>query len=303
MKKNIFFILILIIFSIFPLNIYADVIGEVLNTDITAYVDGVPIRSYNIDGWTGIVAEDLREYGFDVDWFEDERALYISRYDKGKITADYKLEENKKEIGSHLADIYSTDIKTYINGEEIQSFNIDGRTIIYIDYLQCYGDVMWYPTERKICYEYEAPWKIKLESYYEGDTQKNIDSFKISVLKDDKGEYEVNGMNLQYLDNLYVSHSKADGMKFSVSLYQRVLFQTEELSNLLWKTITIKYGDEEIQKNADMANELMKIYINGELIHIKDVDYGRGNGHTDYYFVLDTDITKEEINTIEINFN
>lgn len=303
MKKNIFFTLILIIFSIFPLNVYADVIGEALNTDITAYVDDVPIRSYNIDGWTGIVAEDLREYGFDVVWFEDERALYISRYKKGEITANYKSEENKKEIGSHAADIYSTDIKTYINGEEVQAFNIDGRTIIYIDYLQCYGDVTWYPTERKICYEYEAPWEIKLENYDKGDTQKNIDSFKISVLKDDKGKYIVNGINLQYLDNLYVSHSKADGMKFSVSLYQRVLFQTEELSNLLWKTITIKYGDEEIQKNADIANELMKIYINGELIHIKDVDYGRGNGHTDYYFILDTDITKEEINKIEINFN
>ena len=38
--------------------------GEALNTDIRAYIDEIPIRSYNIGGKTGIVAEDLRDYGF-----------------------------------------------------------------------------------------------------------------------------------------------------------------------------------------------------------------------------------------------
>lgn len=89
MKKNIFFTLILIIFSIFPLNVYADVIGEALNTDITAYVDDVPIRSYNIDGWTGIVAEDLREYGFDVVWFEDESFISNRGIVKFALENDY----------------------------------------------------------------------------------------------------------------------------------------------------------------------------------------------------------------------
>jgi len=286
-----------------PKNADADITGEAVYTDITAYIDHTPIQSYNINGWTGIAAEDLKEYGFEIDWFADLRELYISRYSQGEITAKYSPAENKKEIGSHAAYIYSTDIKTYINGKEIQAFNIDGKTIIYIDYLQCYGNVVWNEKERTICYEYEAPWKIGLGLYYEGDTQQNISGFKVNVSKSNNGEYEIDGENLPYLSNMYIYHSKAYGTIFAVSLYQNVLFQTGELHSRLYKCLTVRYNNERIQKNADYANELMKININDKPIYIKDVDYGSGNGHSDYYFILDTNIAKEEINTINITFN
>ena len=54
-----------------------DVIGHVLHTDIVCYIDGHPIRSYNIGGNTWIVAEDLLSYGFEVTWLGDERRLVI----------------------------------------------------------------------------------------------------------------------------------------------------------------------------------------------------------------------------------
>ena len=45
-----------------------DAIGNVLYTDIVTYIDGYAIRSYNINGYTYIVAEDLLMYGFSVVW-------------------------------------------------------------------------------------------------------------------------------------------------------------------------------------------------------------------------------------------
>lgn len=47
-----------------------DVIGEVLLTDIRTYIDGEPIKSYNIAGRTAVIAQDLADYGFSVSFDE-----------------------------------------------------------------------------------------------------------------------------------------------------------------------------------------------------------------------------------------
>ena len=44
----------------------------------------------------------------------------------------------------------------------------------------------------------------------------------------------------------------------------------------------------------------IRAYINGEPVHIKDVRIGKGNNHQDYYFILDLDIQKEDINSLSI---
>lgn len=41
--------------------------GKVLKSDIRAYINGAPVMTYNIDGYTGVIAEELRNYGFDVE--------------------------------------------------------------------------------------------------------------------------------------------------------------------------------------------------------------------------------------------
>lgn len=41
-----------------------------LYTDITAQINGHPLRSYNVNGSTAVVAEDLRGYGFQVLWMQ-----------------------------------------------------------------------------------------------------------------------------------------------------------------------------------------------------------------------------------------
>ena len=46
-----------------------------LYTDITAQINGHPLRSYNVNGSTAVVAEDLRGYGFQVLWDAEDRTL------------------------------------------------------------------------------------------------------------------------------------------------------------------------------------------------------------------------------------
>ena len=46
-----------------------------------------------------------------------------------------------------------------------------------------------------------------------------------------------------------------------------------------------------IKEDTSFANQHMKVYINGELIPITYVEGSAGNGHTDYIFTLDKEIT------------
>jgi len=57
-------------------------------------------------------------------------------------SADERFVKNGT-IGKKLYDIYRSDIKVYMDGKQIESFNIDGRTMIYIDDLGKYGSVVW----------------------------------------------------------------------------------------------------------------------------------------------------------------
>ncbi len=129
-----------------------DVINYALYTDIVAYINGFPIESFNVDGYTYVIAEDLEYYGFSVTWDGANRRLHIEKdpydnwveinYEPGYIP-DYM-------IGVPAYDILETDIETYFDGYLVESYNINGRTIIQFDVLGWYGDVEWDPYWREI---------------------------------------------------------------------------------------------------------------------------------------------------------
>ena len=155
MKK--YFVLFLI--SILMLSGVAETsakIGDIITytkyTDIYAYINNYIIPSYNIEGCTGIVAEDLRNYGFDVIWNEDECTLSISR--NSDITTITKYitppETESSKLGKSAYAVLETDIKTYINGEQVKSYNIGGQTIIVFDTLKHFGGIEWDEVSRKI---------------------------------------------------------------------------------------------------------------------------------------------------------
>ena len=76
MKKIILLLGILLCLSTV---VHAQIVGEVLSTDITAFIDEQPIESFNINGYTYVIAEDLKDYGFSVTYNESERTLLIER--------------------------------------------------------------------------------------------------------------------------------------------------------------------------------------------------------------------------------
>lgn len=152
-KKLLNLVLVFCFFAVLSTRGYAktgDIIGYAQYTDIAAYINHYPITSYNINGYTVVVAEDLRNYGFDVEWNELNRTLSIERNGRSVITPYGQVYKYSSKLGQNSYPYMETDIVTYVNGQKVDSFNIGGKTCIYLEALSSYGEVVWVPETREL---------------------------------------------------------------------------------------------------------------------------------------------------------
>ncbi len=130
------------------------IIGKVLSTDIVAYVDDQPIRSYNYQDHTYIMAEDLRNYGFKVDWNGKARTLNITlpaERTVKRLSYEEETELEKRDTpGKKRFDVYQTDIQVLFDGKPIPnedniktSVNVNGNTLVLLSTLKHFGEVKW----------------------------------------------------------------------------------------------------------------------------------------------------------------
>lgn len=155
MKKNIVLLLCLCLaFSLItPVNAYniGDVVGQTVYTDIIASINDYNIASFNINGYTAVVAEDLRNYGFDVQWLPEQKALYITRGATNTVASTYIAPKlSASQVGAPAQSVLYTDIKTYINGVEVTSYNIGGNTIVYFNDLAAFGSISYNDSIRRL---------------------------------------------------------------------------------------------------------------------------------------------------------
>ncbi len=127
------------------------IVNHYQNTDIKAFIDSKAIRSYNIDGNTAIIAEDLAKYGFSVEWNDKERSLNIFN-DNKTVIGGVEGTPTKGRIGTRAGYVYHTDIVTYVNGKQVTSYNIGGMTAIIIDDLSAFGNISWDGITRTISF-------------------------------------------------------------------------------------------------------------------------------------------------------
>lgn len=129
-----------------------DVINYARHTDIVARINGFDIDSYNVDGYTYIVVEDLSKFGFNVTWNAGKRTLSVAKNNYAStVTSNYvKPTISASKVGTKSYNILYTDIVTYVNGKSVQSYNINGKTLIQFDSLGAFGPILWDPFKREI---------------------------------------------------------------------------------------------------------------------------------------------------------
>ena len=146
MKK--FICMILCAISIMPIPTAAfaanrgnGIIGNIYSTDILAFVNDVPVPSYNIGGKTAIILEDLSygDTGISGIWcaYDDSlRTFLVSMSDFWVPEPVAPIERGK--VGKIVGRIYETDIATYVNGLQIEAFSLNGKMAVAIEDL-CAG--------------------------------------------------------------------------------------------------------------------------------------------------------------------
>ena len=112
-------------------------IGDVLYTDIVAYIDDKPIRSYNIAGSTYIVVEDLAAYGFDVQWIAEGAGKLVVGTTRTAApegyTTTYVPEKNTNPAGTVAMQYLYTNITAWLGDTQVTGYNIGGFTCIGMD--------------------------------------------------------------------------------------------------------------------------------------------------------------------------
>ena len=120
-----------------------DPLGDVLYSDITAYINGNAIPTSVIKGKTLVVVEDLAKYGFDVKWNNSDRTLNVE-LNKNKKFAPLAVEKDTvHKPGTFKCKYLYTDIRTYLSGQVVESYAINGVTLIDFELLAKYGKLTW----------------------------------------------------------------------------------------------------------------------------------------------------------------
>lgn len=153
MKRLTCFLILILALSSISFAKIGDVTGNIYYTDIKAYINKVEVKSYNIGGRTCIPIEEVTTlYTYN----NDLRSLFIDTFASfmPKNLIEHKSETSNLAIGTAIGHTYETDIKTYLYGREMVSYNIGGMTAICMEDLLSFADVgastSWDPVNRTI---------------------------------------------------------------------------------------------------------------------------------------------------------
>ncbi len=259
-----------------------DVIGQALHTDIVAYVNHYAIPSYAVNGTSVVVAEDLRNFGFDVIWNDSARSLSIVRNSSTSVNEMSFKKEGR--TGQKFTDILETDISVYGNGRRLTSYAMNGYTMIPVEELTMFGEVAWVEGERAlklwvdglnvrsakqaISTGYTAPSQPSTPTY----SNSPFSSLKSAIMS--KGKYDASSMAYTYVvpveADLFatVSYDVEDdaivfsGLTSSDSGTSFSMVQIDNDEDEVWGAISIStsYGD----------TTAIYEYINGNWITLSD---------------------------------
>lgn len=253
MKKRICVLFMSMALVANTVNVFAyrpQIIGSVLSTDIIAYIDKRPIRSYNYANSTYVLAEDLRNYGFEVVWNNQARTLNITlpenRTVKEISDAEKQALEKREPIGEKRYDVYKTDIQTLFDGAVMpsasvpSSINVDGKTLVLFSSLGKYFGKAEWSEQQRIANIYTKGGQVPVETF---STDFGLKYQEIERLPLEQFYFSRSGTTLSKNPNINsvieVLHTK---LKKSESNEETYLMVTQELLDTF--DLTISYPEE-----------------------------------------------------------
>ena len=248
------------------------VAGSYYYTDIKTYTRGQLMTSYNVGGKTVIVAEDLRSYGFEVVWNGANRTLTIK--DVHGPASSNATSAKTGPIGAVAGSYYHTDIVTYFDGKKIESYNLNGVTVIPATLLRDFGyDVVWDGANRKVYINDKTDdftdVKIKANQSYHGT---------LSLVKE---PVTFNGQRLITSDNFYIE-TKLDKKVYVPFKPIADALGIKYTWNSATATVTVTVPEDKDIKPAKTENKKNSKTYGTVEYELKDIELIIANGNEKY---------------------
>lgn len=124
-------------------------------TDMRTFINGAEVPTFSYRGSSPhavIIAEDLNDYGFDINYFEDTKTLYI-KYNEGKTVTPIPLEIYKEKNGQKAYSVVNNSDVTVILDDGAQQhtiadvYCIGGYMCMSVDEFKNIYDFQWSDTD------------------------------------------------------------------------------------------------------------------------------------------------------------
>ena len=295
-----------------------DVVGEAVHTDIVTYINGQPVESFNINWETAVIVEDLADYGFNVVWdpTPGSRQLRVTRAYGKEFSNSFKPAASAHPNGSHAFDVLHTDIVTYFDGQKIDSFNVNGRTIVYVDDInKFYGSRYVYDNDSRTLSltlkDSGAPaaapsagnganyqWSF---DYAQSETDSVLNNgFSWSLRAIGSNKFRVTSSEGAYkaISGLNISGT---GVTFSVPRSTTVIGDTlNRLNSLIMLTNVPKYRPvDRSSYNKNLLSQIYSVKINGSPAS-GVLEYSEDPSTLNYTFTFDAPVAYSDISTVDI---
>ncbi len=212
-----------------------EVLGNYYTTDIVTYLNGEKIESYNLGGRTIIVAEAMRNHGYNVEWNQQNRTLSISKpadfykYETplGTVKSIYNY---NTYVNFAVEDTFRLNLskarKSYVTEKPVKAFTNQTGTVCisFEDFAEIFG----------------GEWKLK--------EKKEI---KTSTAGQKEIEYEAYGYELEF------NYNPQNTVKL------------EEYSNLTEKESVLEWKNTDGKLDVVAFDNIATIKVNGEEKYIK----------------------------------
>lgn len=188
----------------------------------------------------------------------------------------------------------------------VSGWNIGGQTILLIDELLVFGSVVWDAQARTISFTRTASWNFMAPDSGDADVSAPIDSFRVAAVNNGMG-FTFYGENLAYLDHVGIGGSKECGLRFSFSVYGRILASAGAMLDKLPGWVSDGKGDYlrdassgDILLDGEAVSKYFTFTVNGAPVAVRSAVGGGGNNHRDYAFLLDCDLPWTDIQEVVV---
>lgn len=125
---------------------------QIVATQIRTFIKGYEVPTFAYTGIPSsavIIAEDLKDYGYDVDWDGNANSLVITRNDEKEITPIPMDYYRGFYPGQHMFDIYPSNIRVTLQfgGQSYTPglvYSLGGYMAVSVDELKCLGQFEWH---------------------------------------------------------------------------------------------------------------------------------------------------------------